>query len=53
MKKYSTYRYRRAIPRRSRKPFTCREVRALLAAADREPLALDSKCITTLTEELD
>jgi integrase len=51
--KLSTFRYRRAVPRRSRRPLTHREVRALLAAADRQPLALDLKCITMLAEELD
>jgi integrase len=53
MKKYSTDRYWRAVPRRFRKPLTYREVRALLSAADREPLALDLRYITALAEELD
>jgi integrase len=53
MKKYSPYHYRRAVPRRFRKPLTRREVRAFMSAADREPLALDLKCITMMTEELE
>lgn len=51
--KSSTFRYRRAVPRRSRRPLTHREVRASFAAVDREPLALDLKCVTTLAEGLD
>lgn len=48
----STFRYRRVVPRRSRRPLTRREVRALLSAADREPQTFDLKCITMLSEEL-
>jgi len=53
MKKYSTCCYRRGVPRRCRKPLTRREVRTMLSAADRDPLTLDLKCITTLAEDLD
>ena len=51
MKQLSLFRYRRAAQRRSRRPLTRREVRALLSAADREPQVLDLKSITALIEE--
>jgi hypothetical protein len=51
MKKYSTYRYRRVVPRRSRKPLTCREIRAFMSVADRAPLCLDLKAIAALIDE--
>ena len=53
MKKNSTYRYWRAVPRRSRRPLTSREVRALLSVADRDPLMLDFKHGAALIEELE
>lgn len=51
--KSSTFRYRRAVPRRSRRPLTRREVRALLSALDREPEAFALKRIAALVEEID
>lgn len=51
MKKYSTYRYWRAVPCRYRKPLTRREVRAFMSAADRDPLSLDLHSIAALIED--